>query len=112
MYNSFRSPDLSDDLHTTAVNYFETVTQKRKGMPGHFDSKTLRLIGSGIRAGVRCLDSNDMGRQTRHVHTDNAHKPPTEGNFCDKTWERSAIVDDYSMLTEGTDQLPATQITG
>jgi hypothetical protein len=41
--DNFFSPYVSDDLHTRDLNFCRTVGKTRKGIPGGFDNKTLKL---------------------------------------------------------------------
>jgi hypothetical protein len=45
MDNLFSSPDLSDDLHTKAINCHGTVRPNQKGMPRDFERNSRLKLG-------------------------------------------------------------------
>jgi hypothetical protein len=76
----FSSPDLFNDLHTTAINSCGTVRPDRKVMPSNSGRK-LRLKWGGIKTMVKgdLIAAAWKDKQKVNIFTD-MHCPPAEGD--------------------------------
>jgi hypothetical protein len=95
--NVFSSPDLSDDLHTKAINFCGTVRPNKKGMTRDFGTE-LRLKRGDLKTRVRDDLTPTVRKDKRNMNMlTNMYCSPAEGNFCEhENTLKPAIVQDYN----------------
>jgi hypothetical protein len=85
MDNILSSPDLFDYQGTKGINCYGTVRQNHNRMLEGYDNKTLKLKQGDICATVRGNLTAMICKDKKKVHIlMNRHRPPAEGNLCDK----------------------------